>query len=80
MDFFNKPLSPPLTRVVDWRTEVHPDDVDGRPDIGVVTDGLLNGHVELKAPVELFPVRVSGREVMAGPAETEPVRATIVTP
>ena len=23
--------------VVDWRTEVHPDDVDGRPDIGVVT-------------------------------------------
>jgi hypothetical protein len=38
------------SRVVDWRTEVHPDDVDGRPDIGVVTDGLLNGHVELKAP------------------------------
>ena len=38
------------SRVVDWRTEVHPDDADGRPDIGVVTDGLLNGHVELKAP------------------------------
>ena len=38
------------SRVVDWRTEVHPDDFDGRPDIGVVTDGLLNGHVELKAP------------------------------
>ena len=38
------------SHVVDWRTEVHPDDVDGRPDIGVVTDGLLNGHVELKAP------------------------------
>ena len=36
--------------VVDWRTEVHPDDVDGRPDIGVVTNGLLNGHIELKAP------------------------------
>ena len=35
---------------VDWRTEVHPDDVDGRPDIGVVTNGLLNGHVELKRP------------------------------
>ena len=35
---------------VDWRTEVHPDDVEGRPDIGVVTDGLLNGHVELKRP------------------------------
>ena len=35
---------------VDWRTEVHPEDVDGRPDIGVVTNGLLNGHVELKQP------------------------------
>ena len=35
---------------VDWRTEVHPDDVEGRPDIGVVTNGLLNGHVELKRP------------------------------
>ena len=35
---------------VNWRTEVHPDDVAGRPDIGVVTDGLLNGHVELKRP------------------------------
>ena len=35
---------------VNWRTEVHPDDVEGRPDIGVVTDGLLNGHVDLKRP------------------------------
>ena len=35
---------------VNWRTEVHPDDVEGRPDIGVVIDGLLNGHVELKRP------------------------------
>ena len=35
---------------VDWRTEVHPEDVDGRPDIGVVANGLLNGHVELKQP------------------------------
>ena len=35
---------------VNWRTEVHPDDVEGRPDIGVVTNGLLNGHVELKRP------------------------------
>ena len=35
---------------VDWRTEVHADDVEGRPDIGVVTNGLLNGHVELKRP------------------------------
>lgn len=35
---------------VGWRTEVHHWDVDGRPDIGVVTNGLLTGHVELKAP------------------------------
>ena len=35
---------------VSWRTEVHADDVVGRPDIGVITDGLLTGHVELKSP------------------------------
>ena len=35
---------------VTWRTEVHPWDVDGRPDIGVVVNGLLTGHVELKSP------------------------------
>ena len=35
---------------VGWRTEVRPDDVDGRPDIGVLTDGLLSGLVELKRP------------------------------
>ena len=35
---------------VNWRTEVHHDDVDGRPDIGVTTNGLLTGHVELKRP------------------------------
>ena len=35
---------------VGWRTEVHADDVDGRPDIGVTTNGLLAGHVELKRP------------------------------
>ena len=33
-----------------WRTEVRHDDVDGRPDIGVTTNGLLTGHVELKRP------------------------------
>ena len=33
-----------------WRTEVHQENVEGRPDIGVVTNGLLNGHVELKRP------------------------------
>ena len=35
---------------VGWRTEVRPDDIDGRPDIGVLTDGLLSGLVELKRP------------------------------
>ena len=35
---------------VSWRTEVHADEVVGRPDIGVITDGLLTGHVELKSP------------------------------
>ena len=35
---------------VNWRTEVRQDDVHGRPDIGVITNGLLTGHVELKSP------------------------------
>ena len=35
---------------VNWRTEVHPDNVDGRPDLGITRDGLLVGHVELKRP------------------------------
>ena len=35
---------------VGWRTEVRPYDVDGRPDIGVLTDRLLSGLVELKRP------------------------------
>ena len=35
---------------VSWRTEVHPDDVNGRPDIGATTNGLLTGLVELKRP------------------------------
>ena len=35
---------------VAWRTEVHPDDIDGRPDLGVAVNGLLTGHVELKRP------------------------------
>ena len=35
---------------VNWRTEVRQDDVHGRPDIGVTTNGLLTGHVELKSP------------------------------
>ena len=35
---------------VDWRPEVRPDDVDGRPDLGVLTNGLLSGLVELKRP------------------------------
>ena len=35
---------------VNWRSEVHPDNVDGRPDLGITRDGLLVGHVELKRP------------------------------
>ena len=35
---------------VNWRTEVHPDNVDGRPDLGITMNGLLVGHVELKRP------------------------------
>ncbi len=33
-----------------WRSEVREDDVDGRPDIGVIVADLLTGHIELKAP------------------------------
>ncbi len=35
---------------VNWRTEVHPDDVDGRPGLGITVCQLLVGHIELKAP------------------------------
>ena len=35
---------------VAYRTEVLPDDVDGRPDLGITVDRLLIGHIELKAP------------------------------
>ena len=35
---------------VRWRTEVRADDVQGRPDLGVIVKGLLTGHVELKRP------------------------------
>ena len=35
---------------VNWRTEVHQEDISGRPDIGVIVNGLLSGHVELKRP------------------------------
>ena len=35
---------------VNWRTEVHPDNVNGRPDLGITMNGLLVGHVELKRP------------------------------
>ena len=37
-------------RDVAYRTEVRVDDINGRPDIGVVVDQLLTGHVELKRP------------------------------
>ena len=39
-----------MGRSVNYRTEVRPDDLEGRPDIGVTADGLLIGLVELKAP------------------------------
>ena len=39
-----------VTGAVSYRTEVDPDDVDGRPDLGIPMDWLLVGHVELKAP------------------------------
>lgn len=53
-------LKPPVTRLlarfgeaigrnVESRTEAHTD-VGVRPDVGVTTDGLLVGHIELKAP------------------------------
>ena len=35
---------------VNWRTEVHPDNIDGRPDLGITLNGLLVGHIELKRP------------------------------
>ncbi len=37
-------------REVAYRTEVRVDDINGRPDIGVIVDQLLTGHVELKRP------------------------------
>lgn len=43
-------LGPLVNSDITWRTEVHEDDVHGRPDIGVVVNGLLCGHIELKAP------------------------------
>lgn len=43
-------LGPPVKSVITWRTEVHEDDVHGRPDIGVIVNSLLCGHIELKAP------------------------------
>ena len=35
---------------VNWRTEVHHEDLNGRPDVGIIVNGLLTGHVELKRP------------------------------
>jgi len=43
-------VGPSVNLGVEWRSEVHPDDVDGRPDMGVIADNLLVGHIELKAP------------------------------
>ena len=35
---------------VGWRSEVHADDLVGRPDLGVTVSRLLTGHIELKRP------------------------------
>ena len=35
---------------IESRTEAHGLDSGGRPDVGVTRDGLLCGHIELKAP------------------------------
>ena len=35
---------------VDFRTEAQPHDVGGRPDLAIVTERLLTGYIELKAP------------------------------
>ncbi len=43
-------FGPLVNATVAWRSEVRDDDVNGRPDIGVIVDGLLTGHIELKAP------------------------------
>ncbi|MDE2892368.1 MAG: N-6 DNA methylase [Chloroflexota bacterium] len=43
-------LGPLVNCEITWRTEVHEDDVHGRPDIGVIVNSLLCGHIELKAP------------------------------
>ncbi len=49
-------------RSVEYRTEVRPDDVEGRPDVGVTVDGQLIGLVELKAPgVGAQPETFTGR-------------------
>ena len=49
-------------RSVEYRTEVRPDDIEGRPDIGVTVDGQLIGLVELKAPgVGARPETFTGR-------------------
>ena len=47
---FLRGLGQLLNLDVDWRPEVRPDDVDGRPDIGVITGDLLIGLIELKRP------------------------------
>ncbi len=47
---------------VAYRTEVLPDDVDGRPDMGITVDTLLVGHIELKAPgIGARPERFRGQ-------------------
>ena len=44
-----KSIGKAMGLTIEVATEVHADEL-GRPDLGVAVKGLLNGHVELKAP------------------------------
>src|SRR4051812_49039400 len=45
------------------RTEAHPIQVEGRPDIGVAVGGLLSGFIELKRPgLGSNPERLQGEK------------------
>ena len=47
---------------VSYRTEVLPDDVGGRPDLGITVGKLLMGHIELKSPgTGVWPKQFTGR-------------------
>ena len=54
-------VGPIVNLDIESRTELHQDDLEGRPDMGVIADQLLVGHIELKAPdVGARPERFTG--------------------